>query len=186
MKTIKVLAFSGSFRSGSYNRKLLKIAAGYAKASGADVEVMDLKELSMPVYDGDIQAKGLPASVLEFKAKIEASDLLIIASPEYNYSVPGGLKNAIDWASRGENSFKGKHAVVCGASNGHYGTARMQPHLRQVLECVNVFVLPQPQVFIPYCEAAFNPDDSLKDAKAAGALKNLIELTIKKAAAVES
>lgn len=157
----------------------------YAKDAGADTEEADLRELNLPVYDGDIEEHGFPARVLDFKAKIEASDMLLIASPEYNYSVPGGLKNAIDWASRGGNSFKGKFAAICGVSIGHYGTVRMQPHLRQVLACVDVIVLPQPQVFVPYAEAAFNTDGSLKDAKTAEALKKLIELTIIKAAAVE-
>ena len=150
------------------------------------MDEVDLRELNMPVYDGDIEENGFPTSVMSFKEKIEGADMLLIASPEYNYSVPGGLKNAIDWASRGGNSFKGKFAAICGASNGRFGTVRMQPHLRQVLECVGVSVLPQPQVFISGGEAAFNADGSLKDPATAASLKSLIELTIKKAAAVES
>ncbi len=109
---LNVLAFSGSLRTDSYNRKALQAAKKIAAAAGAIVNELDLRQLALPIYDGDIEAAGMPESALRLKAAVEASDLLLIASPEYNSSISGALKNAIDWLSRGKNSLDGKIAAV--------------------------------------------------------------------------
>ncbi len=184
---LKVLAISGSLRTESYNRKALQIAKQIAADLGAEVTELDLREFNLPIYDKDIQDQGMPESVQRLKKAIEATDVLMIASPEYNYSVSGALKNAIDWASRGEkNSLGGKVAIIFGASTGGFGTLRGQTHLRQILSSVNVLILPQPQVLISRAEEAFNPDGSFVNPKNPEALKTLIEKTFKLARSIKS
>ena len=175
MQGLKVLGISGSLRKDSYNRKALRIAKQMASATQAEVEEADLKELALPVYDGDLEAEGMPEQVIRFKAMVEAADVLLIASPEYNHSIPGGLKNAIDWLSRGRNSLDGKIAAIFGASNGPYGTARGQIQLRYILSVLNVIVIPQPLVYIRNGGEAYNPDGSFKDPKTTELLKRLVE-----------
>ena len=178
MLVLKVLALSGSLRTDSYNRKSLQITKKIASEFGAEVKEIDLRELDLPIYDADIQAKGLPDNVRKLKAEIEAADVLLIASPEYNYGISGALKNAIDWASREGNSLDGKVATIFGASPGIFGTLRGQFQLRQILMSLNVFILPQPHVFIKNANEAFNPDGSLKDPKTVEQLKKLVGLTL--------
>jgi chromate reductase len=171
---IKALAICGSLRKDSYNKKLLENAIKIAKDLGVDASEIDLKKLDLPIYDGDIEAKGLPKSVQELKKAIEACDLLLIASPEYNNSISGALKNAIDWASRGKNSFDGKVAAIFGASIGQFGTVRGQLHLRQILAYLNVLIVAQPQVYVWNCDKAFKKDGTLIDEKTTDLLKKLI------------
>ena len=109
---------------------------------------LDLKTLGLPLFDEDLRANGFPESVKKLKNAIASADVLLIATPEYNHSIPGVLKNAIDWASDKTNPFEGKVAAIFGASNGLVGTLRAQLHLRQVLASLNVELVPQPQVFI--------------------------------------
>ena len=175
MQKVKVLAISGSLRRDSFNRKALRIAKQLAAATAAEVQEADLKQLALPVYDGDIEDEGIPDQVVRFKAMVEAADVLLIASPEYNHSIPGGLKNAIDWLSRGRNSLDGKVAAIFGASNGPYGTARGQIQLRYVLGVLNTLVIPQPMVYIRNGAEAFSPDGSFKDPKTTEILKRLID-----------
>lgn len=175
---LRVLAISGSLRKESYNRKALQIAKKFATEFGAEVSEVDLKEINLPIYNQDIQDQGLPQSVIDFKAKVAASDVIIIASPEYNYSVPGGLKNALDWASREGNAFAGKVSAIFGASNGAYGTLRAQPHLRQIMTSLNVILLPQPQVMIRTAQDLFDADGNLTDPKLLDQLKTLIQKTL--------
>lgn len=182
---LRVLGISGSLRKESYNRKALQIAKRFAEELGAIVEEIELKELQLPVYDEDLAAQGFPEPVQRMKAKVETADVILIASPEYNYSIPGGLKNAIDWLSRGKNSFGGKTAAIFGASNGSFGTVRMQPHLRAILTALNVMTVPQPQVFIRSAGEAFNADGSLKDQKLHDQLKLLIQKTFALAGALK-
>ena len=183
MEKLKALGICGSLRQGSANRKLLKIAEKFAADLGADVAEADLNNPLLPLYNQDIQDAGWPPEVRRLKDSVKAADVLLIASPEYNYSVSGVLKNAIDWGSRGDNEFNGKVAAIFGASNGQYGTVRGQAHLRLILSAVNVAVLPQPQVLVGYNETAFNPDGSLKDEKMADRLKKLVKLTLEMAVA---
>ena len=166
-------------RRESYNRELLQIAKKLASEQGAPVEEVDLKQLALPIYDGDIEAQGLPAPVRQLKATVEKADVLLIATPEYNYSVSGALKNAIDWLSRGENSLDGKVAAIFGASTSILGTVRSQTHLRVILERLNVIVVPQPQVFVRSADQAFAPDRSLRDDMTTQLLRDLIRNALK-------
>lgn len=177
---LKVLAISGSLRRDSYNRKALQIAKKFAADLGVEVNEADLKALDLPIYDGDIEEQGIPESAQKFKKMVEECDILLIASPEYNYSFSGALKNAIDWLSRGgKNSLDSKVAAIFGASSGPFGTLRGQYHLRQTLFALNVFVLPQPQVFIKFAGEAFDEYGSFKDQKLSEQLRDLIEKTLK-------
>jgi chromate reductase len=179
MQKLKVLGISGSLRRDSYNRKALQMAKRFAAEAGAEVTEVDLKELALPIYDGDIEAQGLPESVLRLKAAIEAAHVLLIAAPEYNHSISGALKNAIDWLSRQKNSLDGKVAAIFGASTGVFGTARGQYHLRQTLASLNVLVIPQPQVYISSAADAFHPDGSFKNPKTAELLQRLVERALR-------
>lgn len=182
MTALKAVALCGSLRSKSYNHKLLVLARQYAEAQGVEVAELDLKTLALPMYDSDLEATGFPEAVQKAKAAVESSDLLLVASPEYNYSVSGALKNIIDWLSRGtKNSWGGKVAAIFGASTGPIGTARGQLQLRTILTVVNVLVIPQPQVLVKLADDAFNPDGTLKDETTTGHLKKLIEKTVETA-----
>jgi chromate reductase len=159
----RLLAVSGSLRTGGFNRKLLDLAVTHARSLGAEVDVVDLKALGLPLYDGDVEAAGLPPPVVELRERMGRAQGLLISSPEYNSSIPGGLKNAIDWVSRPPGRlFTDKWAAMMGASPGVFGTARMQPHLRQVLSSVGALVLAT-QVHLPKAAEAFTPDGQLKD-----------------------
>jgi NAD(P)H-dependent FMN reductase len=169
--TPKVLAFAGSTRKDSFNKKFVKIAADAARAAGAAVTMVDLGEVPMPLYDGDLEAQqGLPENVKKFKALLLAHDGLLIASPEYNSSISGVLKNAIDWASRpgpGEAPlacFTGKVAVLMSASPGGLGGLRGLVIVRSLLSNIQVIVLPG-QMAVPQAHEAFGPDGKLKDPK---------------------
>jgi len=142
MEPIKIFAISGALRAGSFNRKLLKVAV--QKVKNASVDLADLKEFDLPLYDGDVEAQGLPPGVIRLKERIAAADALLIATPEYNHSIPGTFKNAIDWASRPpSNPFSGRTALIVSASPGYFGGARSQLHLRQVLMALRVIVMPE-------------------------------------------
>ena len=163
MTTPRILALCGSLRTGSINLKLLTIAAEEARKLGAEVDLVDLKKLVLPLYDGDEEEKGVPAPVAELRERMGKARGLLIASPEYNSSIPGALKNAIDWVSRPpERLFQDKWAAMMGAAPGVFGTARMQPHLRQVLSSVGMHVLPA-QVHLPRMMEAFTEDGRLKE-----------------------
>jgi len=168
--TPKILAFAGSLRTDSWNKKLIQIGVDGARAAGAQVAHIDLRDFPMPVYDGDLEAAGLPEAVLKLKRLFSEHHGLLIASPEYNGSIPGPLKNAIDWVSRsapGERplaSFSDKITGLLSASPGAAGGMRGLLHLRASLSHIDVLVLPQ-QVSVPKAHEAFNPDGSLKDAK---------------------
>lgn len=161
MDEIKILGIVGSLRKDSYNRSALK-AAQELVPDGAVLELIELK--GIPVFDQDDEMT-MPASVQEFKRRILAADAILFATPEYNYSLPGGLKNAIDWASRpyGESAWPGKPAAVMGASVGSLGTARAQYHLRQVLVTLNMPVVNQPEVMIGDAARRFDKDGRLSD-----------------------
>lgn len=167
-----VLAFAGSTRTESLNKKLVRVAAAAADAAGADVTVLDLRELPMPLYDGDLEAReGLPVNAKTFKDALLAHQGLLIASPEYNSSMTAVFKNAIDWASRPATSdeaplacFKGKVAAIMSASPGSLGGLRSLVHVRAMLGNIGVLVLPE-QVAIPKAHEAFAPDGGLVDAR---------------------
>ena len=175
----KILAFAGSTRIDSYNKTLVKIAAAGAKSAGADVTYVDLRDLPMPMFDQDLEAQdGAPSTVKQFKELLIAHDGLLIASPEYNSSVSGLLKNAIDWASRpalGEaplTCFTDKVAVIMSASPGGFGGLRGLVALRSILGNIRVLVLPD-QVAIAQAHTAFNPDGTLKDPQQQALIEGL-------------
>ena len=175
----KILAFAGSTRVGSFNKKLVKIAAASARAAGADVTELDLRDLPMPLYDGDLETKeGIPPNGQQFKALMLAHQGLLISAPEYNSGITGVLKNAIDWASRsapGEAPlacFVGKVAALMSASPGGLGGLRSLVHVRSILGNIHVLVLPD-QVAVPRAHEAFAPDGALKDPKQQGAIEQL-------------
>lgn len=137
----------GSVRKGSYNAAIARALPGLAP-EGVGVEILPSIAL-LPIYDGDIEAAGIPDSVAALSRAVAAADALVIVTPEYNYSVPGGLKNAIDWLSRvKEKPLKGKPTLIQSASMGGFGGARAQYHLRQVLVALDVPVLNVPEVMV--------------------------------------
>ncbi len=171
MTTPKILAFAGSLRRDSFNKKLISIAAAGAAAAGAKVTEIDLKDFPLPVYDGDIEDEsGLPDEALALKTLFNEHHGLLISSPEYNSSISGALKNVIDWVSRpaeGETPlqcFDGKVAGLVGAAAGGFGGMRALPHVRSILQNIKVTVVPA-MVGIPAAHAAFNDDGSLKDER---------------------
>lgn len=168
----KLLAFAGSLRKASYNQMLVEAAAAGAQWAGAEVTVIHLKDYPMPVYDQDwFDGHGFPESVLQFKTLLKEHDGFLIASPEYNGSVSGALKNAIDWASRSEpgepplalSGFKGKTAAIMATSPGGLGGLRGLNHLRVILEGIGVLVIPD-QKAVPGAISAFNEAGELTDA----------------------
>jgi chromate reductase len=161
MRNIRILGIVGSLRKDSYNRFALQAAQELVPAGA----VLDLIELHrIPVFDQDNELV-LPASVIEFKRRIQGADAVLFATPEYNYSLPGGLKNAIDWASRpyGESAWLGKPAGIMGASVGSLGTARAQYHLRQILVAQDMPVVNQPEVMIGNAAQRFDSNGKLTD-----------------------
>jgi len=160
--TIRVLGISGSLRRASWNTIALRAAQKLAP-EGMTIEIVEIRD--MPFYDGDVETTtGIPASALEFREKIRAADALLIASPEYNGSVSGVLKNAIDWASRPPNQpLDAKPIAVFGASPGATGTIRGQAHLRQILGNVNGLVLVQPVVAIGMAAQRFDTEGNITD-----------------------
>lgn len=160
---IKILGIAGSLRKGSYNRAALR-AAAESVPDGAEMEIYDIG--GFPGFNQD-DDQDPPAKVTEFKQKIREADAIVISSPEYNYSIPGVLKNAIDWASRpyGDSAWDGKPAAIMGCSPGAIGTARMQYHLRQVMVFLNMFPLNKPEVMIGKCAEKFDSEGNLTDEK---------------------
>ncbi len=169
--TPRVLAFGGSLRRASFNQQLVRIAAEGARQAGAHVTVLELRELPMPLYDEELEREqGLPANAKRFKDLLKEHDALLIASPEYNSSISGALKNAIDWASRAEAGekalacFAGKVCGLMAASPGALGGLRGLVTVRSLLSNIQVLVLPD-QMTVSKANEAFTPDGKLKDEK---------------------
>jgi len=167
----KILAFAGSIRTDSYNKKLVKVSSIGATEAGADVTVIDLKDFPMPIYDGDLEQKeGLPANARKLKDIMLTHHGFLISSPEYNSSISAVFKNMIDWTSRqseGETPlacFKNKVAGIMSASPGGLGGLRGLVHVRSILGNIGVIVLPD-QMALAKSHEAFNEDGSLKDKK---------------------
>jgi len=168
--TPKILAFAGSTRVDSFNKKLVRVAAAGASDAGADVTVIDLLDFPMPLYDGDLeQREGLPLNARKLRGMMAANDGLLISSPEYNSSISGVLKNTIDWTSRQTDEdrvdcFKGKIAGLMSASPGRLGGLRGLVHVRAILENMGVIVIPN-QVAISQANEAFNLDGAMNNEK---------------------
>lgn len=160
---IKILGFAGSLRKESYNRSALR-AAVKLLPQGAQLDTFELDNI--PPFNQDHEHES-PHAVRAFTAAIKAADAILIVTPEYNYSVPGMLKNAIDWASRpyGDNAWEGKTVGVMGASVGMLGTARAQYHLRRMFVFLNMFPLNQPEVMIPYADDKFDDEGNLTETE---------------------
>lgn len=171
--SIQVLGIAGSLRKGSYNKLVLR-AAMELKPAGMDIESFDIAPI--PSFNDDLREQGYPPVVQELREKIRAADALLFVTPEYNYSVPGVLKNAIDWASRPPSQpFDDKPTAIMGASTGRLGTARAQYHLRQIAVFVNMHVLNRPEVMISGAANAFDASGRLVDE---GARKLIAELLV--------
>jgi chromate reductase len=169
---INILGFAGSLRKGSLNRHLLKASFDLVP-SNAKLEIFDLD--GIPPLNQDFE-RSPPSKVIEFKAKIKASDAILIVTPEYNYSIPGVLKNAIDWASRpfGDNSFQGKPAAIMSASTGMLGGARVQYHLRQVFVFLDVHAINRPEVMVSQAEQKFDANGQFTDEKGKELIRTLL------------
>lgn len=167
-----ILGISGSLRQGSLNSAALRACASLLP-EGVTLSLADLSEV--PLYNEDIRTQGLPSSVQQLREQIKAADAIVIATPEYNYSFPGVLKNAIDWASRPpDQPFDGKPIALIGATPGGLGTSRAQYHLRQVFIYLNGHVLNRPEVMISAAPTKFDNDGKLTDESTAENLRKLL------------
>lgn len=180
----RVLAFGGSTQEDSINKKLVLEAANLARQMGASVTVIDLKDYPIPLYDADLETEeGMPAKAKKLRQLMIQSQVILIASPEYNGSLSGVLKNAIDWASRSEDAdssreaFKGKKFAIMSASPGSGGGARGLVHLRAILENIGGTVIPQ-QVVVPDAYDAFDEQGHLKNSKLKLELRQLVQTAI--------
>ena len=169
---LKVLSFAGSLRRGSYNKALLRAAADLVPED-MNIEIFDLE--GIPPFNQDTE-ENMPEKVREFKTKIREADAILISSPEYNYSVPGVLKNAIDWASRpyGDNPFDGKPVSIVSASIGMLGGARAQYHLRQIFVFLNMYPINRPEVIVPFAQDKFDANGKLLDDNTKKFLEQLL------------
>jgi chromate reductase len=172
-KKVSILGFAGSLRKGSYNRALLRAALEMVPED-AKLEIFDLE--GIPPFNQDLESQP-PDKVKEFKAKIRAADAILIVTPEYNYSMPGVLKNAIDVASRpyGDNAFDGKPVAMMGASVGMMGTARAQYHLRQSCVFLNMYPMNRPEVMVPLANEKIDSNGRVTDPKTREKIKELLE-----------
>jgi NAD(P)H-dependent FMN reductase len=170
----KILAFAGSTRTGSYNKKFIRLAAAAARAAGSEVTLIDLRDYPLPLFDGDLEdAEGLPENAKKLKDLFKSHDALLISAPEYNSSITGVLKNTLDWVSREASDdepplrdFTGKVATLLSASPGALGGMRGLVHLRAMLGNIGVIVLPD-QVSLPKAHEAFDDAGGLKDERTA-------------------
>jgi len=171
--SIKIFGIAGSLRRDSYNRAALRAAAQLVP-KGVTLETMELDDI--PVFNADNE-QNPPVKVVELKRRIREADAVLIVSPEYNYSVPGVLKNAIDWASRPrqDNAWNGKPVAVMGASSGAIGTARAQYHLRQIFVFLNMFPINKPEVMISNAAKRFDAEGNLTDDVTKDLIRQLLQ-----------
>ncbi len=161
MNTLDIVGLCGSLRAASYNRMALALAAECMPAS-MRLEVVDWRDV--PLFDGDVFARGLPGPVAALKERIRRADGVLIVTPEYNFSVPGGLKNVLDWLSRGDDQpWAMKPVAIASASTGPLGGARMQYDLRKIMLFLNAQVLIKPEVFIGMAHTKFDAAGNCAD-----------------------
>ncbi len=169
---MNILGISGSLRKGSYNTMALRAAQKLAP-EGMSISIADISQI--PMYNDDVRAEGEPEAVRALKAQLRAADAILLVTPEYNFSIPGVLKNTLDWMSRPpEPPFDGKPVAIMGASPGPVGTARVQYHLRQVLVFMNTFTLNKPEVFISHAATKFNAAGELTDEATAKFISEML------------
>ena len=173
MGKITILGFAGSLRKDSYNKALLRAAVESAPKK-VQVEVFDLE--GIPPFNQDLESR-TPKRVKEFKARIRAADAVLIVTPEYNYSIPGVLKNSIDWASRpySDNAFENKPVAIMSASSGMLGGARAQYHLRQTLVFLNMHPINRPEVIVPFADEKIDEEGRVTDEKTRKKIKELLD-----------
>ena len=171
---LKILGIAGSLRDSSFNKALLK-ASIELQPENMKIEEFDISPL--PMYDEDVREEGDPPTVIQFKKKIADSDGLLIVTPEYNYSIPGVLKNAIDWASRppAETPLNKKPLAIMGATSGRMGTVRAQLHLRQIAVYTNMYTMNKPEVMISNAKDKFDPEGKLIDKSTIEHVRKLLE-----------
>ncbi len=175
MEPLVVCGIAGSLRQGSYNRMLLRAAQEIAPRG---MEIRPFERLrEIPLYDGDLEAKGIPEPVAALKRAIAEAGAVLVCTPEYNWSIPGVLKNAVDWVSRppAETPFSRKPVALTGASPGAVGTARAQQHLRLVLASNHAWVVPGPEVLVARCQEKFDASGRLTDERTRTFLGRLLE-----------
>jgi chromate reductase len=170
---LNILGIAGSLRKGSYNRAALRAAQQLAPET-AGIEIFELD--GIPVYNQDEEGN-FPARVTALKAAIRAADAILIVTPEYNYSVPGVLKNAIDWASRpyGDSAWEGKPVAVMGAAAGPLGSARAQYNLRQIFVFLNMYPVNRPEVMISSAQDKFDAQGTLTNETSRQLIRQLLE-----------
>lgn len=175
-KQLAIVGLVGSLREKSYNKGLMR-AAQDLLPEGVALTVVEIGNL--PLFSEDLESD-MPSQVQTLKQQIEGADAILIATPEYNYSVPGVLKNAIDWASRpyGSNSFDGKPAAIMGASVGMLGTARAQYHLRQICVFLNMHPLNFPEIMVPFASQNFDADGNLTNEKTREMIRQQLEALV--------
>ncbi len=173
---VRILGIAGSLRRGSYNRAALRAAVQLAPQD-AVLETFELD--GIPGFNED-EEQNPPVKVAELKQRVRNADAILIVTPEYNYSVPGVLKNAIDWASRpyGDNAWNGKPVAIMGASIGRFGTARAQYHLRQSLVFLNMFPINQPEVMIGNASQRFDAQGQLTDEATKDYIRRLLRTLV--------
>lgn len=176
MDTVNILGFAGSLRQGSYNKALLR-AAGELLPPGASIEIFDIE--GIPPFNQDLEASP-PQRVKEFKSRIRASSAVLIATPEYNFSMPGVLKNALDWASRphGDSAWPGKPLAIMSASTGMLGGSRAQYHLRQTLLFLDVRAVTKPEVFVTFAGQKFDETGRLTDGATRAVVADLLKALV--------
>lgn len=184
MSDVKILGIPGSLRKGSYNRGLIRTAQQLLPP-GTSMEVFDL--VGIPPFSEDDE-KNVPQKVVDFKAAIRRADAILFATPEYNYSIPGVLKNAIDWASRpyGDSAWMGKQAAIMGASVGRMGSARAQYHLRQVFVYMEMDAINQPEVMVSNASEMFDAQGNLTHDTSRKLIRQLLEALVTKTRQIRS
>lgn len=188
MSQLKILAFAGSTRAGSFNKKLIAVAADLARQAGAEVKLIDLRDYPMPLYDGDDEARsGLPEKAAQLKLDMQWADAFLIASPEYNSSISAVLKNTIDWTSRAgavEGSvYAGKTAAIISASPGALGGLRGLKHLRDILMNLGMLVLTQ-QHAVSQAHQAFNDNNQFHEQSNKDRLQGIVTELVRVAASL--
>jgi chromate reductase len=173
---IKIIGICGSLRKDSFNHAALRAATELA-SEGVVVETFDLKDI--PPFDQDFE-KTPPEIIKQFKAKIKAADAVLFVTPEFNYSISGVLKNAIDWASRpyGDSAWEGKPAAIMSAGMGMLGGVRAQYHLRQMGVFLNIHFMNRPEIMIPFAQEKFSPEGVLIDEMTKTKIKELMKALV--------
>lgn len=176
---MKILGFAGSLRTESFNKKIIKDTLKIAEELGAKTEYFDLRDATIPLYDGDLERSSFPKSVEKFKEKIRSADVVLISSPEYNHASPGVLKNVLNWSSRphGDAAFEGKLVGLMSAAPGRFGGARALIDLRESLNEMEAWVYPS-AVSIPGVMTVLNEKGDITDERLIEQIKDFLSSLI--------